>query len=98
MWGWKAVERKIDPSVSLEQAREIIKEAGFKEYVVNPEYIIFKQTGTQLTIKGEELPIEVVIGSAGSGIFLQARYDTFVLFDSGDLAKLADELVSKLSV
>ena len=98
MWGWKAVERIIDPSVSLEQAREIIKAAGFKESAVNPEHIIFKQTGTQWTIKGENLPVEVVIGSAESGICLQARYDSFALFDTGDLAKLADELVSKLSV
>ena len=97
MLGWKAVERKIDPSVTLEHAREILTAYGLEEHVVNPEHIVFKQTGTQFALKGKNFPIEVAVAKAESGLFLQARYDTFVLFDTGDLDKLAEELVQKLS-
>lgn len=97
MLGWKTVEKTIDPSVSLEEARTILREAGFREHVVNPEHIIFKRSGTQLTVKGNKIPIEVAVAKAESGLFLQARYDTFALFDTGDLAKVADDLAAKLS-
>mgnify|MGYP006281537575 CR=1 FL=1 len=96
MWGWKPVERNIETSVTLEQACSIMKEAGFDEHVTNPDHVIFRRTGTQLTVKGEKFPIEVALAKSGGGLFLQVRYDTFALFDTGDLAKLADELVAKL--
>ena len=98
MWGWKAIETKIDTSVSLEQAKEILEEAGFKERNVNPEYVFFKRKGTQFALKGEKMPIELFIGNTDAGMFLKLRYDSFVLFDTGDLAQIADDLVSKLSV
>jgi hypothetical protein len=96
MRGWKTVEKKIDTSVSLGEARAILREAGFREHVVNPEHFIFKRSGTQLTFKGERAPIDVAVAKTESGLFLQAKYDTFVLFDTGDLAKVADDLAAKL--
>jgi len=96
MWGWKPVERTIEPSVTLEQARTIMKEAGFDEHVAHPDHVIFRRAGTQLTAKGERFPIEVALAKSEAGLFLQARYDTFALFDTGDLKKLSDELVGKL--
>jgi len=96
MLGWKAAERRIEPSIPLEQAKVIMKEAGFIEHVSNPEHAIFKRAGTQAALKGEKFTIEVALAKSESGLFLQARYDTFVLFDTGDLEKFADELVSKL--
>ena len=96
MWGWKPVERNIETSVTLEQACSIMKEAGFDAHITNPDHVIFRRTGTQLTVKGEKFPIEVALAKSGGGLFLQVRYDTFALFDTGDLAKLADELVAKI--
>jgi hypothetical protein len=96
MWGWKPVERNIEPSVSLEQARSVMSEAGFNEHVTNPDHVIFRRTGTQLAVSGEKLPLEVALAKSEEGLFLQVRYDTFALFDTGDLAELANELVAKL--
>jgi hypothetical protein len=96
MWGWKAAERIIEPSVTLEQAKAIMKEAGFSERIANPEHAIFRRAGTQLAVKGESVAIEVALAKTEAGLFLQARYDTFVLFDTGDMQKLADDLVAKL--
>jgi len=98
MWGWKIVEREIEPGVSLERGREIIKEAGFKENILNPAYVIFKKGGTVLTAKGEKYPLEAALAKTEEGLFLQLRYDVFVLFDTGDLERFADELAGKLSV
>lgn len=94
--GWKAAERKIEPSITLEQTKTILKEAGFIEHIANPEHAIFKRAGTQATLKGEKCYLEVTLAKTETGLFLQARYDTFVLFDTGDLDKFADDLSTKL--
>ena len=97
MWGWKAVERRIDPSVSLEQAKTTMKEEGFAEHITNPEHIIFRRAGRQLLpLRGERAYLEVALAKAEAGRFLQVRYDMFILFDTGDLERVADELVEKL--
>lgn len=96
MWGWKAAERRIEPSVTLEQAKTIMKGAGFSEHIANPEHVIFRRAGTWLAVKGEKAAVEVALAKTEAGLLLQARYDTFVLFDTGDMQKLADDLVAKL--
>ena len=93
--GWKAAERKIEPSIPLEQAETILKEAGFIEHIANPEHAVFKRAGTQAALKGEKFSLEVALAKTETGLFLQARYDTFVLFDTGDLEKFADDLSAK---
>ena len=96
MWGWKAIERRIEPSVTLDQAKTIMKAAGFSEHITNPEHSVFRRAGTQLAVKGEKFAHEVALAKAEAGLFIQARYDTFVLFDTGDLEKIADDLAAKL--
>ncbi len=97
MWGWKTVERQITPSISLENARDLLIEEGFSEHVANPNHIIMKRSGTQLAVSGEKFPVELAVAQAETGLFLQLRYDTFALFDTGDLGRLADSLAEKLS-
>ena len=97
MLGWKPVERRIGPSLSLNEAKAVLEDMGFEERVVNPEHIIMKREGTQRTLKGEELPIEAAVAKAESGLFLQVRYATFALFDTGDLESFTDELASRLA-
>ena len=97
MRGWKAVERQIDPSVPLETAREIMADSGFEEHIKNPEHIIFRRTGTIVTVSAKKIPLEVTLATAESGLYLQARYDAFVLFDTGDLEKVADYIAAQLA-
>ena len=96
MRGWKTVERQVSRSVSLDEARDIAIREGFSEHVKNPSHVIMKRSGTQLTASGEKVPLELAIAKADVGLFLQLRYDTFVLFDTGDLDKVADDLASRL--
>jgi len=97
MLGWKPVERRIDPSLSLTEAKAVLEDMGFEARVVNPEHIIMKREGTQRTLKGEQFPIEAAVAKAESGLFMQVRYATFALFDTGDLELVTDELASRLA-
>ena len=96
MWGWKAVERQVSPSVSLDEARGILSHEDFSEHVKNQSHVIMKRCGTWFTVSGEKLPIELAIAETETGLFLQLRYDTLVLYDTGDLGWLADSLAEKL--
>lgn len=96
MWGWKTVERQVNPSVSIEEARNIAVQNGFVEHIKNPSHVVLKRSGTQLTASIEKVPLELAIAEAEEGLFLQLRYDTFVLGDTGDLDNLADDLAAKL--
>lgn len=97
MKGWAPVERHIPDAVELAEAKRILEHHGFSVRVDNPEHAIFRRSGTQLSISGEDFPLEVAVAQADHGLFLQVRYDTFVLFDTGDLERFADELVAEVT-
>ncbi len=42
MWGWKTVERQVNPSVSIDEARDIAVQNGFAEHIKNPSHIVLK--------------------------------------------------------
>ncbi len=92
MDGWKPAERTIDTPVLLDRAVEIVEEEGFEVRVRNPGYALLRRDGKQFTTRGERFPLELALAEGDSGMFLQLRYDGFVLFDTGDLDELADDL------
>lgn len=99
MWGWKSVERIIEPSVSFIQAKEILAAQGFQIHASNPHHAIFKSAGTEnpwttLAPDGENVPIELAVSESQDGLYLHLRYETFVLFDTGDLKRFADDLAT----
>lgn len=101
MWGWKSVERVVEPSVSLCQAKEILAAQGFHVHASNPHHAIFKSSGTEnpwttLAPDGESVPIELAVNESQEGLYLHLRYETFVLFDTGDLKRFADDVVAFL--
>ena len=92
--GWSAVERTVDEPVLLDTAVERVEAMGFEQVVGNPGHVVLKRGGTQWTLRGERFPLELTLAESDDGVFLQLRYDTFAAFDTGDLEKLADKLVS----
>ena len=102
MWGWKTVERLVDPSVSSDEAREMLRQKGFQLYALNPTHTVYKKAGTQNPWAGvppedEDPAVELAISHAHSGLFLQLRYETFILFDTGDLQRYADKIARMLA-
>ena len=102
MWGWKTADRTIEPSVSFEEAKRIVQEGGFEIAVSNPSHAVFKRPGiesgwTKFAPKGENVPLELAIAASDRGLFIQLRYETFVLFDTGDLNDIASEIAAELA-
>ena len=74
----------------------------FRSPVSNPTHAIFKRTGTQnpwttVAPEGEQVPVELAVAESQNGLLLHMRYETFVLFDTGDLKRFADELAGHLA-
>ena len=101
MWGWKAVERVIEPSVSFRDAKQILQQHGFQLHASHPGYAMFKRVGTEnpWTTPAPEVgnvPLELALAPSQAGLFLQLRYGTFILFDTGDLDQLVGEIAGLL--
>ncbi len=82
MWGWKTVERQIEPSVSFKEGKALIQEEGFRLHTSNSAHAVFKSEGTEnpwttITPEGKNLPIEVAIASTEQGLYLQLRYEKY---------------------
>lgn len=94
MDGWNAEERTLDEPVLLDTAVERVEAMGFEQVVGNPGHVPLKHDGTQWTLRGERLPLELPLAESDDGVFLQLRNDAFAAFDTGDLDKLADKLAT----
>ena len=91
MLGWKPAVRVLE-GVSLEDATEAMLRQGFVEYDRGEDCVVVKRSGTQLTARGERFALEAALARNGGDVELQVRYDTFVLFDTGDLEDEADRI------
>jgi hypothetical protein len=101
MWGWRAVERLIEPSVPFEDAKQFLQHNGFRIRASQPGLAVFERAGeenpmTALAPDGRDVALEVALAPSHAGLFLQLRYATFVLFDTGDLDRFADEIAEML--
>lgn len=92
MLGWKPVVRELD-GVSLAGAKDAMLRQGFVEHDVGEGYAILKKSGTGLTTKAHKAALEAALADEEGGLELQVRYDSFVLFDTGDLQDEADRIV-----
>ena len=102
MWGWKTADRTITPAVPFEEAKQIVQDGGFELTTSNVKHAIFKRSGktsgwTQFNPRGDDLPLEMALAESDQGLFMQLRYDEFVLFDTGDLNELADLIATALT-
>jgi hypothetical protein len=98
MWGWKTIERKIKHK-DFNSTVDRIVNLGFNKKESGENFVLFYRDGLplQLIPKGENLSLQLALGKINNDdIFMQLRYDTFVLFDTGDLEKYADIIISKI--
>lgn len=97
MWGWKTLERQIASGLTQDEVRETMREEGFLERLVNGDLSIFNRCGTVFTMQGEKMPLEASLSRGERGLLLQLRYNTWVIFDTGDLCRVADRLAVRLA-
>ncbi len=91
MLGWKPAVRALE-GVTLEDATESMLRQGFVEYDRGEDCVVVKRSGTQLTARGERFALEAALARNDGDVEMQVRYDTFVLFDTGDLEDEADRI------
>ena len=91
MLGWKPAVRNLE-GVTLDDATAALLRQGFVEYDRGQDYAVMKKDGTQFAAKGEKFASEAALAQQGDDVELQIRYDSFVLFDTGDLEEAADRI------
>jgi len=96
MWGWKSIERSVSTSAGLDSARAVLSEKGYQISEETDGALFVKKPGTQFTMKGQEMPVEIAVAAESNGLFLQARYASFVLFDTGDLESHLNDIVDDI--
>lgn len=96
MWGWRTVERDVQPAVSVDTARERLTEQGFDEQSGDSKHATFYRDGTWFTTKGDRIPLELAIAETDAGLVAHLRYRSFILFDTGDLERFGDEVADYL--
>ena len=70
---------------------------GYAEEFADEQCALLRRKGTPFTVWGSKLTIEAFLAASPNELFLQLRYGSFVIFDTGDLKRLAEELTTKLS-
>ena len=91
MLGWTPAVRTLE-GVTLDDATAAMLRQGFVEYDRGEGYAVLKKGGTQFAVQGEKLALEAALAQQGDDVELHMRYDTFVLFDTGDLEEAADRV------
>lgn len=83
----------------LKTAVEVLHRHGFNDHDEGPDEVVLKKPGTIFTVRAHRSPLEARLAPAGDhdGVRLVLRYDTFVLFDQGDLRSEADRLERALA-
>lgn len=98
MLGWKAAERKVAGPTLIDPAVARVTRLGFVEHVRQPGHVVLRRAGSHfLLIRGSSAPLELTIVETEDGLFLRLRYHTLVAFDTGDLERLADEVVDTMT-
>ncbi len=95
MLGWNSVKGTVD-NISLEDVKMFLRQ---EKFVINEEgehFAVLQRKGTQLTVNGSKFSLEAALTVEHDNIIIHLRYNTFVLFDTGDLKKELDVLISKL--
>lgn len=91
MLGWKAVSEKIN-NVNIDDAKMILRQAKFVIKEEGEAHVVLHKKGTQLTTESSKVALEAALIQDGQDIIMHLRYDTFVLFDTGDLKREAVKL------
>lgn len=94
----RAAVRRV-PGVGVEGAVGVLRRHGFDEHDEVADEVVLAKPGTPWTLRAHQLPLKVTLAAddEGPAVRLALRYDSFVLFDQGDLEAEADRLCRALS-
>lgn len=93
MWFWEAVERRVQPAVDLDRARQILAGAGFIENAASNRHLLFTRPGSPWTPDTAKTPVKIGIADGNLGLYLLLKYQSvWPSLKSKELESLADKL------
>jgi len=94
--GWKQVERHL-PGAMFDEVVDNAIDIGFTLSSRDVGHAVLTQDGSHMAARASKAPLEMTATETENGIRLRWRYDTLVVFDTGDLERIADQFVALLS-
>jgi len=95
MLGWQTVSVTLD-NIPLDKAKMVFRQERFVIKEEGEHYAILRRKGSDFNFEGRKVSLEAAIVEEGNNIRFQLRYDTFVLFDTGDLKKELNSIANKI--
>ena len=84
-------------AVAIDEAIDLLRRHGFHEHDREQGGAVLKKPGARFSPRAHQRPLEATLTALdGEGLALTLRYDQFVAFDTGELARNADRLVRAL--
>ncbi len=94
--GWATAEREIEGAL-VDQVVERASGIGFTPITRDVGQTVLRRGGAHLAARSSSMPLELTLSETEEGVRARLRYDTFVVFDTGDLEELLDRLIPELS-
>jgi len=70
---------------------------GYFIHTEDDKSVVMRKAGTEFTFEGEKFPKELIISFKKDKTEIALKYDTLVLFDSGDLQKELDLISNRIT-
>jgi len=81
----KSKTTTFNQSLNKEKCINFFIRYGYFIHTEDDKSLVLRKTGTEFTISGEKCPKELSIFFKNQETEVSLKYDTFVLFDTGDL-------------
>ena len=93
----KAKTTKLEQILNKEKCINFFIRYGYFIHTENDEKLVLRKSGTEFTTSGEKFPKELSISFNNTGTEISLKYDTFVLFDTGDLQEELDLISNRIT-
>lgn len=87
----------IDQSLDKEKCIDFLAQYGYYIHKEDMHNLTLKKSGKTFTLLGKKMPLELSFSYRDIETKCSLKYDAFVLFDTGDLRKELDRIVSLLT-
>jgi hypothetical protein len=92
----KAKKTTFKESLNKEKCVTFFIRYGYFIHTEDDQSVVMRKAGTEFTTAGEKFPKELSISFKNNETEIALKYDTFVLFDTGDLQKELDVISNRI--
>lgn len=93
----KAKTTTFNESLNKEKCITFFIRYGYYIHTEDDKSVVLRKAGTEFTTDGEKFPKELSILFKNNETEIALKYDTFVLFDTGDLQEELDLISNRIT-